>query len=64
VADFSKLHSRIHDAEVFAYAFDVMELGGEDLRKVALLERKTLLKTALRNKGVGSRKITDRTGSS
>jgi ATP-dependent DNA ligase len=32
VAVFEKLHSRTHDAEAFLYAFDLLELDGEDWR--------------------------------
>jgi bifunctional non-homologous end joining protein LigD len=37
------LHSRRHDGEVQLYAFDVMALDGEDLRKLPLHLRKTNL---------------------
>jgi bifunctional non-homologous end joining protein LigD len=33
VSDFNALHSRKHDHEVQLYAFDVLALGGEDLRR-------------------------------
>jgi bifunctional non-homologous end joining protein LigD len=42
-ADFDKLHSRAHDDEVFMYAFDLLELDGEDLRARPLEERKAAL---------------------
>ena len=32
VAMFEKLHSRAHDGEAFLYAFDLLELDGEDWR--------------------------------
>jgi ATP dependent DNA ligase domain len=32
VAVFQKLHSRAHDGEAFLYAFDLLELDGEDWR--------------------------------
>jgi ATP-dependent DNA ligase len=32
VALFEKLHSRAHDGEAFLYAFDLLELDGEDWR--------------------------------
>jgi len=41
VSDFNGLHSRHHDDEVQLYAFDVLALGGEDLRKLPLSMRKT-----------------------
>jgi ATP-dependent DNA ligase len=43
VADFNALHSRKHDAEVQLYAFDIMALDGEDLRRLPLSMRKTNL---------------------
>lgn len=42
-ADFSRLRSRRHDGEAFLYAFDLIELDGEDLRAVALERRKAKL---------------------
>ena len=39
VADFNALHSRKHDDEVQLYAFDILALGGEDLRKLPLSTR-------------------------
>jgi ATP-dependent DNA ligase len=32
-SDFDKLHSGAYDASVFLYAFDLIELDGEDLRQ-------------------------------
>ena len=43
VSDFNALHSRKHDAEVQLYAFDLLALGGEDLRQLPLSIRKTNL---------------------
>src|SRR5450755_1936862 len=43
VSDFNGLHSRRHDDEVQLYAFDVLALDGEDLRKLPLTMRKTNL---------------------
>jgi hypothetical protein len=43
VADFDALHSRKYDAEVQLYAFDIMALDGEDLRRLPLSMRKTNL---------------------
>jgi bifunctional non-homologous end joining protein LigD len=43
VSDFNGLHSRHHDEEVQLYAFDVLALGGDDLRKLPLSLRKTNL---------------------
>ncbi|WP_245266480.1 hypothetical protein [Bradyrhizobium sp. WSM1743] len=41
VSDFNTLHSRRHDGEVQLYAFDLLALGGEDLRQLPLEMRKT-----------------------
>jgi ATP-dependent DNA ligase len=43
VADFDALHSRRHDEEVQLYAFDILALDGEDLRRLPLSMRKTNL---------------------
>ncbi|WP_246504230.1 ATP-dependent DNA ligase [Bradyrhizobium agreste] len=40
VSDFNALHSRRHDGEVQLYAFDLLALGGEDLRQLPLEMRK------------------------
>ena len=36
---FDKLHSNAHDAQVFLYAFDLLELNGEDYRNHPLEKR-------------------------
>jgi bifunctional non-homologous end joining protein LigD len=46
-ADFNKLHSRLHDDNAVLCAFDLLELNGEDLRDLPLLERKKRLKKVL-----------------
>jgi bifunctional non-homologous end joining protein LigD len=43
IADFNGLHSRQHDEEVQLYAFDILALGGDDLRKLPLHLRKNNL---------------------
>jgi bifunctional non-homologous end joining protein LigD len=43
ISDFDALHSRRHDAEVQLYAFDILALDGEDLRRLPLSMRKTNL---------------------
>jgi bifunctional non-homologous end joining protein LigD len=43
VADFERLHSRAYDDQVFLYAFDLLELDGEDWRPRPLAERKAKL---------------------
>ncbi len=41
ISDFNALHSRQHDHEVQLYAFDVLVMGGDDLRSLPLHMRKT-----------------------
>jgi ATP-dependent DNA ligase len=48
VADFERLHSREHDKHAFLWAFDLLELDGEDLRPSPLLERIGALRRLLR----------------
>jgi bifunctional non-homologous end joining protein LigD len=43
ISDFEKLHSRAHDDQVFLYAFDLLELNGEDCRREPLEARKAAL---------------------
>ena len=43
VADFNALHSRKHDDEVQLYAFDILALDSDDLRRLPLSLRKTNL---------------------
>ena len=47
IADFRKLHSRTDDGHVSLYAFDLIELDGEDLRKEPLDRRRDRLRTLL-----------------
>jgi hypothetical protein len=42
-SDFDGLHSRQHDDEVQLYAFDILAMDGEDLRKLPLHLRKNNL---------------------
>lgn len=53
VSDFNALHSRKHDCEVQLYAFDVLALGGEDLRPLPLSMRKANLARLLRGRPDG-----------
>ena len=53
VSDFNALHSRRHDDEVQLYAFDVIALGGEDLRPLPLTLRKINLARLLRGRPDG-----------
>ena len=53
VSDFNALHSRRHDDEVQLYAFDILALDGEDLRKLPLALRKTNLARLLARRPEG-----------
>jgi bifunctional non-homologous end joining protein LigD len=53
VAVFEKLQSRAHDDQVFLYAFDLLELDGEDWRPRPLEERKAKLAKLLANARAG-----------
>jgi bifunctional non-homologous end joining protein LigD len=53
VADFDALHSRQHEEEVQLYAFDVLALDGDDLRRLPLSMRKTNLAQLLRGRPDG-----------
>jgi bifunctional non-homologous end joining protein LigD len=43
LSDFEKLHSQERDEDVFLYAFDLLELNGDDLRSQPLERRKDKL---------------------
>jgi ATP-dependent DNA ligase len=47
LAVFDRLHSKGYDDACFLYAFDLIELDGEDLRPLALIERKHRLRKLL-----------------
>jgi ATP-dependent DNA ligase len=51
VSDFNALHSRANDEWAPLLAFDILELNGDDLRGLPLLERKRRLKKLLGRKG-------------
>jgi len=53
VAVFDRLHSRVHDAEAFLYAFDLLELDGEDWRPQPLESRKARLEKLVAKAPVG-----------
>lgn len=46
IADFETLRSRWNDGAAFVYAFDLVELDGEDLRALAVEDRKSQLAPA------------------
>jgi bifunctional non-homologous end joining protein LigD len=47
VPSFERIRYRRHDTSVFLYAFDLIELNGDDLRRDPLEVRKTTLATVL-----------------
>jgi bifunctional non-homologous end joining protein LigD len=47
VPSFDRIRYRRHDASVFLYAFDLIELSGKDLRRESLEVRKATLKSIL-----------------
>jgi bifunctional non-homologous end joining protein LigD len=53
ISDFNGLHSRKHNDEVQLYAFDILVLDGEDLRKLPLSLRKTNLARLLARRPEG-----------
>jgi hypothetical protein len=55
IADFDALHSRQHEEEVQLYAFDVLALDGDDLRRLPLSMRKTNLAQLLRGRWLNGR---------
>jgi bifunctional non-homologous end joining protein LigD len=52
---FERIRYRQHDATVFLYAFDLIELSGDDLRREPLEVRKATLKSVLAKAGPGLR---------
>ncbi|MBR0794802.1 DNA ligase [Bradyrhizobium jicamae] len=53
ISDFDALHAGKHDAEVQLCAFDILALGGEDLRGLPLSMRKTNLERLLHRRPEG-----------
>jgi ATP-dependent DNA ligase len=53
VSDFNALHSGKHNHEVELYAFDVLAMDGDDLRKLPLSLRKTSLARLLHRRPDG-----------
>jgi ATP-dependent DNA ligase len=53
ISDFDGLHSRRHNDAVQLYAFDILTLGSEDLRKWALHRRKDSLAGLLARSAAG-----------
>jgi ATP-dependent DNA ligase len=54
-SDFEKLHSHGYDDQVVLYAFDLIELDGNDLRREPLEVRKATLASVLAKAGAGLR---------
>jgi ATP-dependent DNA ligase len=54
-SDFDKLHTRGYDDQVVLYAFDLIELEGDDLRREPLEVRKATLASVLTKAGAGLR---------
>jgi hypothetical protein len=55
VPSFDRIRYRRHDASVFLYAFDLLELNGDDLRREPLQVRKTTLVSVLAKAAPGLR---------
>jgi bifunctional non-homologous end joining protein LigD len=55
VAWFDRIRYRRHDGDVFLYAFDLIELNGDDLRRDPLEVRKATLRSMLAKAGLGLR---------
>jgi bifunctional non-homologous end joining protein LigD len=55
VPSFNRIRYRRHDASVFLYAFDLIELNGDDLRRDPLEVRKATLSSVVAKAGAGIR---------
>jgi ATP-dependent DNA ligase len=55
IASFDRIRYRHHDASVFLYAFDLIELDGDDLRRDPLAVRKATLASLLARAASGLR---------
>jgi bifunctional non-homologous end joining protein LigD len=55
LASFERIRYRQHDGDVFLYAFDLIELNGDDLRRDPLEVRKATLRSMLAKVGLGLR---------
>jgi bifunctional non-homologous end joining protein LigD len=55
LASFERIRYRHHDEDVFLYAFDLIELSGDDLRRDPLEVRKATLKSVLAKADPGLR---------
>jgi bifunctional non-homologous end joining protein LigD len=52
---FNRVRYRYHDESIFLYAFDLIELKGDDLRRDPLEGRKATLEMILAKAGIGIR---------
>src|SRR5215472_15367919 len=55
VASFDRIRYRRHDGDAFLYAFDLIELNGDDMRRDPLEVRKATLRSLLAKAGLGLR---------
>jgi bifunctional non-homologous end joining protein LigD len=55
IASFDRIRHRHHDVDVFLYAFDLIELDGDDLRRDPLAVRKATLASLLAHAAPGLR---------
>ena len=55
IASFDRIRYRHHDESVFVYAFDLIELNGEDMRRDPLVVRKATLASLLSRAAPGLR---------
>jgi bifunctional non-homologous end joining protein LigD len=55
IASFDRIRYRRHDGDVFLYAFDLIEMNGDDLRREPLDVRKATLRSLLVKTGPGLR---------
>ena len=55
VASFDRIRHRRHDGDTFLYAFDLIELNGDDMRRDPLEVRKATLRYMLAKAGLGLR---------
>jgi bifunctional non-homologous end joining protein LigD len=55
ITDFNRIRYRHHDASVFLYAFDLIEIDGDDLRRDPLAVRKATLASLLSRAAPGLR---------
>jgi ATP-dependent DNA ligase len=62
ISSFDRIRYRRHDATVFLYAFDLIELNGDDLRPDPLAVRKATLASLLSTRGAGVQRAHGREG--